>query len=304
MKVKIPASTSNIGPGFDTLGLALNRYLYLSINGGNTQSSSIKISVEGNGKEHIATDETNLVYQGMRALANSVGTSHIKSLHNIHLHITNEIPSCGGLGGSGAAIAGGIFLANEFLQTKMSREEMLNIAVSVEGHPDNVSAAMMGGLTVNCFDNGRLRCRSIKLGLKLSIITCSPNFQILTKQARQILPKEIQLKDAVVNIENVASLIAAFMEGDVEALRYVTGDRLHERYRAALIPGFADVKKAALDAGALSFNISGSGPTVFSFATNREKQIGEAMVNMFSARGISSAYEIMTVENEGARIIV
>jgi homoserine kinase len=303
MKVKIPASTSNIGPGFDTLGLALNRYLYLSVDGGKTQSPSLKISVEGNGKEHIATDETNLVYQGMIALANCAGTIHIKSLRNIHLHIANEIPSCGGLGGSGAAIAGGVFLANEFLQTKMSREEMLNIAVSVEGHPDNVSAAMMGGLTVNCFDNGRLRCRSIKLASKLSIVTCSPNFQVLTKQARQILPKEVPLKDAVVNIENVASLIAAVMEGDVEALRYVTSDRLHEQYRAPLIPGFADVKKAALGAGALSFNISGSGPTVFSFATAHEKHIGEAMVNAFSTRGISSVYEIMTVENEGARII-
>ena len=97
MKVKIPASTSNIGPGFDTLGLALNRYLYLSVDEGNVHSPSLKISVEGNGKEHIATDETNLAYQGMAALANYAGTLHVKSLHNIHLRIINEIPSCGGL---------------------------------------------------------------------------------------------------------------------------------------------------------------------------------------------------------------
>ncbi len=303
MKVKIPASTSNIGPGFDTLGLALNRYLYLSVDEGNVHGSSMHISVEGNGKEHIATDETNLVYQGMAALAHCAGTSHGKSLHNIHLHIKNEIPSNGGLGGSGAAIAGGVFLANEFLHAQMSREEMLNIAVSIEGHPDNVSAAMMGGLTVNCFDKTKVHCRSIKIASTLSIVACSPNFQVLTKQARQILPKEVPLKDAVVNIENVASLIAALMEGDIEALRYVTGDRLHEQYRAALIPGFESVKDAALGAGALSFNISGSGPTVFSFATDHEKQIGDAMVNAFSARGISSTYEIMTVENEGARVI-
>ncbi len=303
MKVKVPASTSNIGPGFDTLGLALNRYLYLSVDEGNAHGPSIDISVEGNGKEHIATDETNLVYQGMSALANCVGATHVKSLHNIRLHIKNEIPSSGGLGGSGAAIAGGVFLANEFLHTRMSREDMLNIAVSIEGHPDNVSAAMMGGLTVNCFDNGKVHCRSIKIASKLSVVSCSPNFQVLTKQARQILPKEVPLKDAVVNIENVASLIAAFMAGDVEALRYATGDRLHEQYRAALIPGFENVKNTALGAGALSFNISGSGPTVFSFATDHEKQIGEAMVSAFSARGISSTYEILTVENEGARVL-
>ncbi len=303
MKVKVPASTSNIGPGFDTLGLALNRYLYLSVEEGDARGPSMHISVEGNGKEHIATDETNLVYQGMAALANAAGISHAKLLHNIHLHIRNEIPSSGGLGGSGAAIAGGVFLANELLRTRVSREEMLNIAVSIEGHPDNVSAAMMGGLTVNCFDNGKVRCRSIKIKSKLSVVACSPNFQVLTKQARQILPKEVPLKDAVVNIENVASLIVAIMEGDVEALRYVTGDRLHEQYRAALIPGFEEVKNAALGAGALSFNISGSGPTVFSFATDHEKQTGEAMVNAFSDHGITSTYEVMTVENEGALVI-
>ena len=303
MKIKIPASTSNIGPGFDTLGLALNRYLYLSVEEGNAAGPSVHISVEGNGKEHIATDETNLVYQGMIALAKSAGALQMKSLENIHLHIRNEIPASGGLGGSGAAIAGGVFLANEFLSVKMSREEMLNIAVSIEGHPDNVSAAMMGGLTVNCFDNGKVRCRSIKIARALSVVSCSPNFQVLTKQARQILPQEVPLRDAVFNIENVASLIAALMEGDIEALRYTTGDRLHEQYRATLIPGFESVKNAALGAGALSFNISGSGPTVFSFTTNHEQEIGEAMVNAFSARGILSTYEIMTVENEGAKAI-
>ncbi len=301
MRVKIPSSTSNIGPGFDTLGLALNRYLYISATQRIAQVQSLQISVEGNGKEHIATDETNLVYQGMMALAKRWGTAHVQSLRGIHLQIKNEIPAYGGLGGSGAAIAGGVFLANALLQTKLSREEMLDIAVSIEGHPDNVSAALMGGLTVNCFDNGKLHCRSIKITTRLSVVACSPQFQVLTKQARKILPKEISLKDAVTNIENVASLVAAFIAGDVEALRYATNDRLHEPYRAALIPGYNDVKKAAIEAGALSFNISGAGPTVFSFATKDEKKIGDAMVKAFLVNGKPSTYEVMTVENDGAR---
>jgi homoserine kinase len=303
MKVKIPSSTSNIGPGFDTLGLALNRYLYISATQRTADAQSLQISVEGYGKEHIATDETNLVYQGMMAVAKRGGTAYRQSLQGIHLQIKNEIPAYGGLGGSGAAIAGGVFLANALLQTKLSREEMLDIAVSLEGHPDNVSAALMGGLTVNCFDNGKLHCRSIKITTRLSVVACSPQFQVLTKQARKILPQEISLKDAVTNIENVASLVAAFIAGDVEALRYTTIDRLHEPYRAALIPGYNDVRKAALDAGALSFNISGAGPTVFSFATKGERKIGEAMVKAFLANGNSSTYEVMTVENDGARVV-
>ena len=297
MKIKIPASTSNLGPGFDTLGLALNRYLYISAEPMN--DGKLRIDVEGNGKNHIAIDESNLVYQGICAVARG---AH-KELPGIHLTIKNEVPAYGGLGGSGAAIAGGVFIGNELLGTKLSSGEMLSVAVKIEGHPDNVSAALMGGLTINCFENGLVRCRSVKVRFPLSIVACSPHFQVLTKQARQILPKEISLNDAVVNIENVASLVAAFLQEDAEALRYVTGDRLHEPYRATLIPGFDDVKRAALSLGALSCNISGAGPTVFAFTTKNERQIGEAMVNAFSSYGKASTCEIMHVENEGVRIV-
>ena len=303
MKVQIPASTSNLGPGFDTLGLALNRYLFVSASLGHEQAKTPAISVTGNGREHIATDARNLVYCGMLALAKAVEKPPAEVFAGLQLRLENGIPSCGGVGGSGAAIAGGIFLANEMLRTNLSTEAMLRIAVELEGHPDNVSAALMGGLTINSFDDEDLHCRSIKITGPIAVVTCSPNFQVLTHQARQILPREISLRDAVVNIENVAALVAALIEGDFEALRYVTGDRLHERYRAGLIPGYEDVRKAALGAGALSFNISGSGPTVFSFATENMQEIGEAMEKAFAAHGKMAKYEIMTIENTGARVV-
>jgi homoserine kinase len=261
------------------------------------------ISVRGKGREHIATDAKNLVYRGMLALAKATDKSSAEVFRGLHLRLDNGIPACGGVGGSGAAIAGGVFLANEMLQTKLSVEEMLSIAVELEGHPDNVSAALMGGLTVNCFNDEELHCRSIKITNPIAIVACSPNFQVLTQQARQILPREISLKDAVVNIENVAALVAALIEGDFEALRYATVDRLHERYRSALIPGYEDVRKSALCAGALSFNISGSGPTVFSFATENMQKIGEAMEKTFASHGKVATYEIMTIENTGASVV-
>ena len=293
IRIKIPCSTSNLGPGFDTLGLALNRYLFLSAE----EQPGLQITVEGNGKDHIATDSTNLVYSAMTATAQKIG----RTLPAIHLHIKNEIPAYGGLGGSGAAIAGGVVLANELLNLKLSKDDMLNIAVEIEGHPDNVSAAIFGGLTINCLDNEKKsRCRSVKIEEPLSVITCSPQFQVQTKQARKILPQQVSLKDAVTNIENVASLVAALMSGDFEALRYVTAERLHEQYRATLIPGFEDVKHAALNAGALSFNISGAGPTVFTFAVKNEKEIAEAMQKAFEKNGQTATAEIMTVENNGA----
>lgn len=294
IKIKVPASTSNLGPGFDTLGLALNCYLYLSVETQNI--ASLQITVEGNGKEHIATDDENLVYHTMRCTAKKIG----KELPAFHLHIKNEIPAYGGLGGSGAAIAGGMFLANELLNGDLSRDEMLNIGVEIEGHPDNVSAALFGGLTVNCFDEQRrVHCRSVKIEKSLSVITCSPHFQIQTKEARKILPQQISLKDAVTNIENVASLVAAMMSGDFDALRYVTAEKLHEQYRATLIPGYDDVKSAALNAGALSFNISGAGPTVFAFTVQNESAIADAMVNAFEKNGQKANAEVMRIENSG-----
>lgn len=314
MKIKVPCSTSNLGPGFDTLGLALNRYLLLEVILSEVpkeqaknpdldssvaslpQNDPFKITVEGNGKEHIATDATNLVYSAMQFTAAKLK----KKLPLFHLHINNQIPAYGGLGGSGAAIAGGVFLANKLLNGGISKEEMLNIAVAIEGHPDNVSAALFGGLTINCFDaEQKVRCRSVKIEKPLSVITCSPQFQVETKQARKILPQQVLLKDAVTNIENAASLVAAMMSGDFDALRYVTAEKLHEQYRATLIPGYGDVKKAALNAGALSFNISGAGPTVFAFTIKNENEIADAMMNTFKKNGQTSTSEIMKIENQG-----
>ena len=292
--VKIPCSTSNIGPGFDTLVLALNRYLLVEVSP--AAGTKSVITVHGNGKDHIATDETNLVYRSMCAFADAVGTQ----LPPVDVCLSNGVPAFGGLGSSGAAIAGGVFAANELLGTRRTRDELLDVAVKIEGHPDNVSAALKGGFTINCFENGKLRCRSVKITAPLSVIACSPHFQLLTSQARQILPASVTLKEAVTNIENVASLVAAMIGNDFAALRYATGDCLHERYRATLIPGFDEVKRAALDAGALSCNISGAGPTVFCFATSNEKAIGAAMSAAFARHGKLSSVEIMAVDNDGA----
>ncbi len=296
IRIKIPCSTSNLGPGFDTLGLALNRYLYLSAK----EANELSITVEGNGKEHITTDATNLVYHAMGYTAKHLGND----LPAMHLHIKNEIPAYGGLGGSGAAIAGGVFLANELLKGGLTKAEMLNIAVGIEGHPDNVSAALFGGLTINCFDAERkVHCRSVKIERPLSVITCSPHFQVQTKEARKILPQQVPLKDAVTNIENAASLVGAMMSGDFEALRYVTAEKLHEQYRAALIPGYEEAKKSALDAGALSFNISGAGPTVFAFAMKNEINIAGVMCKAFEKNGQKATSEVLKIENEGIKTV-
>jgi homoserine kinase len=299
--VRVPASTSNLGPGFDVLGLALNRYLKVSAE--IQPHRGIQITVAGEGRSHIATDEKNLVYRAMSATLDAAGAGGEQELQSLRLHLENDIPAYGGLGGSGAACTAGILLANELFRLGLSRACILTIGMRLEGHPDNISASLLGGLSVNCYDGAELHSRSIKITYPLSVVTCSPHFQLLTSEARKILPQTITRADAVVNLQNVASLVAALAVGDVEALRYVTSERMHEQYRATLIPGFAEVCRGALEAGALSCNISGSGPTLFCFATAKETEIALAMQQAFGNHGVTSSTSVMQIENDGARVI-
>jgi homoserine kinase len=259
--------------------------------------------VDGEGQSHIATDEKNLVFRAMKATLESAGHDDVREMDVLRLHLDNNIPAYGGLGGSGAACTAGILLADELFQLHLSRSCMLTIGLGLEGHPDNISASLLGGLSVNCYDGKELHSRSIKIAYPLSVVTCSPHFQLLTSEARKILPTTVTRADAVVNLQNVASLVAALATGDVAALRYVTSERLHEQYRAALIPGFAEVRRGALSAGAISCNISGSGPTLFCFATENENAIALAMQQAFKSCGIASSASVMGIENEGAHVV-
>jgi homoserine kinase len=292
--VRLPASTSNLGPGFDVLGLALSAYLHLTAE----IQEKVEISVGGFGAGEIPTDETNLVYQAACEFCKRIG----KALSGLRLHIDNQIPTNGGLGASGAAIVAGLLIANELSNTRMPKEEILQLAVGIEGHPDNVSATLFGGLTVNCLDNGRWRCRSMPISPTLKIVAVMPEFRILTSDARRVLPPKITLSDAIHNIGHTAYLVSSLQAGDFEALRSAMSDRLHEPFRAQLIPGYDKVKRAGLEQDALSVNVSGSGSTVVAYTLNNEQEIGEAMVKAFAASGVRSDYRLLTVDNEGAII--
>jgi homoserine kinase len=298
-KVRVPASTSNLGPGFDVLGLALDRYLFVTAEIG--QQMPLAITVEGEGKSHITIDATNLVYRSFCAALRSAGIDPLKE--SLAFHLENNIPAYGGLGGSGAACTAGIVLADALYGLKLSQAQMLTIGLSIEGHPDNISASMLGGLTVNCYDGVELHTRSVKIDYPLTVVTCSPHFQLLTSEARKILPSVISRAEVVVNLQNVASLVAALMSGDTEVLRYATADKVHEQYRATLIPGFEDVKRSALHAGAISCNISGSGPTIFCFTLQNGDAIALEMQKAFQRVGLESSAAIMKIENHGAEIV-
>jgi len=256
----------------------------------------VAISVSGDGVSEISLDETNLVYRAFCEFHQRIG----KAPTGLKLHIDNHIPTNGGLGASGAAIVGGVLIANEFSSEQLPREELLNIAASIEGHPDNVSATLFGGLTISSYDNGKWRYYSIPIGSALKIVTVIPEFRILTSEARKALPQQITLSDAVHNIGHTAYLVSALQSGDFEMLRFAMSDRIHEPFRARLIPGYNEVKQAGLEHGALSVNISGSGSTVVAFTLKNEHEIGEAMTKAFLNCGVKAKYRILTVDNQGA----
>ncbi len=290
--VRLPASTSNLGPGFDVLGLALSAYLHLTAE----IHEKVEISVGGFGAGEIPRDETNLVYQAACEFYKRIG----KALSGLRVQIDNQIPTNGGLGASGAAIAGGVLIANDLSRAHLPKEELFDIAASIEGHPDNVSATLFGGLTVNCLGDGRWRYRSIPISPTLKIVAVMPEFRILTSDARRVLPPKITLSDAIHNIGHTAYLVSSLQAGDFETLRSAMSDRLHEPFRAQLIPGYDEVKRAGLEQGALSVNVSGSGSTVVAFALNNEHEIGEAMVKAFAASGVKADHKLLTVDNVGA----
>jgi homoserine kinase len=296
LKVTVPASTSNLGPGFDTFGLALNIYMKVHVEL-KKASESLKISAEGI-NHRIPLDKSNLIYRTIELFSIKFN----RRIPGLDIHIINEIPLNGGLGASGSAIVAGALIANEIFNLGLSSQDMINTGIEIEGHPDNVSASMLGGFTVNCRDRSSTwHTKSFKIyGIK--VIAVIPEIKVDTVKARKILPRSIPMEDAIRNIENASFLLSSLISGDVEGLRFAMSDFIHERYRKKFIPGFDHVREAGIRAGALSVNISGSGSTVVAFATGNEREIGEEMVKAFLRSNVNSYYKILEVDNRGAVI--
>ncbi len=292
--VAIPASTSNLGPGFDTLGLAVNRYLEVSFE----PADRVEITITGYGEHTLPRDGKNLV----AATAADLLRKHGKPFHGLRLHVVNGIPDHGGLGSSGAAIAAGVVIADRIGTLGLSMQDMLTIATKTEGHPDNVTAGLLGGLTVSSFDGTMLRTRSVKSPGLLTLVCALPALKLPTAEARRMLPSTISFSAAVHNIQNVASLVSGLTAGDFSVLRWATSDFIHERYRAPLIRGYAAVKSAAIEAGALSVIISGAGPSLIAFATGNAARIGAAMKDAFRQNGVTADIEELAIENNGVAV--
>ncbi len=296
--VRVPGTTANCGPGFDTVGIACTIYNDLTLTLGDRPGFTLAVTGEGAGS--IPANERNIAYQAVGAVLKKVGVDS----PGISIAMHNNIPLARGLGSSAAAIVGGLVAANAATGGKLDNDELLAMATVLEGHPDNVAPAIFGGITVSFTAGGVPQTLRFTPPEPLRLIVAVPDFGLSTKAARQVLPKTVPYADAVFNVSRAALLVGALCQGKLDHLRVALEDRLHQPYRAKLIPGMDDVLAAAVENGALGAALSGAGPCLIAFARRETPgDIGAAMVAAFARHGVKSAYRDLDIDDAGAKII-
>jgi homoserine kinase len=294
--VTVPASTANLGAGFDCLALALS--LRNTVEFFETRQG-LEIDVEGEGEERVALDSTNLMVTAAEAVFARVG----RRPDGLRVHAINGIPVGSGMGSSSAAIVGGLAAANALVDGRLTREELLRMAYEIEGHPDNVAAAIYGGLTLVSAAGEELLAKALAVPA-LKVVIALPALKLSTVEARAALPQQVPLKDAVFNIGRAVFTVQALTAGDYELLRWSMADRLHQPYRKRLIPGFDAVVAEARKAGAVAVALSGAGPSLVAFAPDRHWEIAAVMKTAFEAHGLACRTFVLPVDRQGVQVSV
>jgi homoserine kinase len=299
IKVKVPATTANLGPGFDALGLALdlwNEAEFTTTNDGQTS-----VNVRGEGRDSLPNDGTNSVAEAALSIFQLVG----KPCTGMKIKCNNRIPLGSGLGSSSAAMLSGMLGANALLGNPFSREEILKLAIEAEGHPDNVAPAMLGGLVASIIHENHVVSSRLTLTSRHSpihITVVVPDFDFPTKQARAILPKQIERKDAIHNISRSVIVTEALRTGDLNMLGEAMEDKLHQPYRLPLIPGAQVAMDAMKQAGAPAVALSGAGPSLIAFSSKQNPAVGESAKRAFAACGLSSRVYPLKISRKGAQV--
>lgn len=294
VKVTIPATTANLGPGFDCLGLALGLYNEVTLD---DVGEGLSIAIAGEGQDVLATDDGNLVVRAAESVFRRVG----RRPRGLRIRQHNEIPVGSGLGSSAAATVGGILGANALVDGDLSMAEMLQLASDLEGHPDNTAAALFGGLILVVEVSGTFHVERIKIA-SMEIVVVLPGVELATADARAALPESVPLSDAVFNAGRVGLLVRALEEGDYRKLGMAVQDRLHEQYRIPLIPGMNAAFEAAKETGAVAVALSGAGPSLVAFADRNHERIMGAICHAFRQAGIECRSWLLPVDFHGSRM--
>ena len=294
---QIPASTTNLGPGFDVLGLALQLYSTITLE---ISDRKTEVVVSGVDADKIPSTPDHIAYQAVETVFHKSGQEIPKGLK---LTIVNGIPAIRGLGGSGTAILGGMLTANVLCGEPFSRANLLNFATEMEGHPDNVAASLHGGLVISVQEDDFIHTIQIACDPNLHVVLAIPDFTLSTQKARDILPKSVDFVDAIYNISRSSLLVASIATGKLDMLSVAMTDKLHQPYRSTLIPGFDEVVDAATSAGALSIALSGAGPTIAAYCVENMEKVGSSMQEAFKNSDIHCDIKILCADLEGAKVL-
>lgn len=281
---RAPASTANLGPGFDALGMALPIFEWIDLRP-STPEEGTTITLLGGSLEGVPLDKTNLVYEVAQKVFARAGVD----LPELHIAIRSDIPLARGLGSSASAIVGALVAANALIGEPLSQDELFQLASELENHPDNVGASIFGGIVAAAWDGERAEAVRLDPPEGLDVLVVIPAFELATKKARGVLPASVSMKDAVFNVSHSSLLTAALAAGRFGVLRRAMRDRLHQPYRAPLIPGMETILREAGDHGALGAVLSGAGPTLLLLAEEGcdWERVERFATGVMAAEGIS-----------------
>ena len=294
VEVAAPATTANLGPGFDCLAMALDVWNTVTLEVG---GRGVEVHGEGDGVLSLGAD--NLVHRAADALFRETGVSP----PNFALTCHNAIPLERGLGSSAAAVVGGLLAANALCGEPLSPHDLLRLAVRLEGHPDNAAAALFGGCQIVAQDGDDLLCAPAPLPSGLRAVLFIPEEAMNTAQARAVLPPVVSRQDAAFNAARTALLVNALAAGRLEHLRTATQDRLHQPQREVLFPAMRLIFSAALNAGAHGVFLSGAGSTVLALASAREMTIGYEMADVAEKAGVRGDIRVVDLSARGAHAV-
>jgi len=287
----VPASSANLGPGFDALGLALGIYLDCRFR----PSETLSIRVTGRDCQSISTGEDNLIWQTALAVAADTRSA----MPPIELEISNQIPLGKGLGSSAAALTAGVVIADRLLGLGWKRPRILDEAARLEGHPDNVAACLLGSLVASASDSGG-GARAVRLDIspRFSIGIVVPDYALPTRESRAVLPDCYSRADAIFNVQRAALLVAALSTGTVSAFPTALEDRFHQSYRAHLAPGLSDILKLRAP-GLLGCALSGAGPSIIVFYERGCEQVCDLVRQVLALHGHNSEALLAQIAENG-----
>jgi homoserine kinase len=293
--VRVPASAANLGPGFDALALALSLHNEVVAE----EAEGVTVTIEGEGRDTLARGPRNVVARGVQRAYETAG----HPFRGVRLECVNRIPLARGLGSSAAAWVSGLVAGNTLLGGPLDARRLLSLAAEAEGHPDNVAAALLGGLTVSCAGPDGVSAVSLPVPGALRWVSLIPDITSSTADARAVLPPSVPRQDAVFNVQRVALLLAGLQASRPDLIRVALDDRLHQPYRLALFPWMPEVAAAAREAGAVGCVLSGAGPSLLALVADGERtaaRVARAMEEALRRTGIGGTARALAVDVDGA----